>query len=130
MEGWKSSTVPPQNWIGYVLKVLSLYSLFPDELCDTLAGLDKINPWWFNLAVSGWKNYKKCDEDDYILTYQDKEGEWLIAGDIPWQFKTGFREGRKMLMSLGSLLSDFSSIAYFCSCTEATPRKKVAAASV
>ncbi|TYH12620.1 hypothetical protein ES288_A06G081900v1 [Gossypium darwinii] len=27
---------------------------------------------------------KKCDEDDYILTYQDKEGEWLIAGDIPW----------------------------------------------
>ncbi|TYI23859.1 hypothetical protein ES332_A06G194500v1 [Gossypium tomentosum] len=26
---------------------------------------------------------KKCDEDDYILTYQDK-GEWLIAGDIPW----------------------------------------------
>ncbi|TYJ00901.1 hypothetical protein E1A91_A13G116900v1 [Gossypium mustelinum] len=49
---------------------------------------------------------KKCDEDDYILTYQDKEGEWLIAGDIPWQFKTGFREG-----------------------TEAAPRKKVAAAS-
>ncbi|KAK5837989.1 hypothetical protein PVK06_006716 [Gossypium arboreum] len=27
---------------------------------------------------------KKCDEDDYILTYQDKEGEWLTAGDIPW----------------------------------------------
>ncbi|KAG8489955.1 hypothetical protein CXB51_016110 [Gossypium anomalum] len=25
------------------------------------------------------------NEDDYILTYQDKEGEWLIAGDIPWQ---------------------------------------------
>ncbi|TYJ00899.1 hypothetical protein E1A91_A13G116900v1 [Gossypium mustelinum] len=68
---------------------------------------------------------KKCDEDDYILTYQDKEGEWLIAGDIPWhywfqldeanisiagvfprRFKTGFREG-----------------------TEAAPRKKVAAAS-
>ncbi|KAK5771725.1 hypothetical protein PVK06_047967 [Gossypium arboreum] len=68
---------------------------------------------------------KKCDEDDYILTYQDKEGEWLIGGDIPWhywcqldeanisiagvfprRFKTGFREG-----------------------TEAAPRKKVAAAS-
>ncbi|TYI14081.1 hypothetical protein ES332_A08G100900v1 [Gossypium tomentosum] len=31
---------------------------------------------------------KKCDEDDYILTYQDKEGEWLIAGDIPWQLRS------------------------------------------
>ena len=31
---------------------------------------------------------QKCDEDDYTrytLTYQDKEGDWLIAGDIPWQ---------------------------------------------
>ncbi|KAH1083058.1 hypothetical protein J1N35_022819 [Gossypium stocksii] len=47
----------------------------------------------------------------------------------PRRFKISFKEGRKMLMSLGSLLSDFSSIAYFCSCTEAVPRKKVAAAS-
>ncbi|MBA0675976.1 hypothetical protein Goari_017488, partial [Gossypium aridum] len=31
---------------------------------------------------------------------------------VPRRFKTGFREGRKMLMSLGSLLSDFSFIAY------------------
>ncbi|TYI10744.1 hypothetical protein ES332_A09G162400v1 [Gossypium tomentosum] len=35
---YMSMLLPPQNWTGYVLKVLSLYSLFPDELCDTLAG--------------------------------------------------------------------------------------------
>ncbi|XVF48354.1 hypothetical protein PTKIN_Ptkin03bG0183500 [Pterospermum kingtungense] len=35
--------------------------------------------------------YQKFDGDDegdytrYTLTYQDKEGDWLIAGDIPWQ---------------------------------------------
>lgn len=22
----------------------------------------------------------------YTLTYQDKEGDWLIAGDVPWQY--------------------------------------------
>ncbi|VFQ97474.1 unnamed protein product [Cuscuta campestris] len=27
------------------------------------------------------------DEEDveaYALTYQDKEGDWLLAGDVPW----------------------------------------------
>ncbi|TYH07048.1 hypothetical protein ES288_A08G201400v1 [Gossypium darwinii] len=35
---YMSMLLPLQNWTGYVLKVLSLYSLFPDELCGTLAG--------------------------------------------------------------------------------------------
>lgn len=29
------------------------------------------------------KNYK--DGASYALTYQDKEGDWLLAGDVPWQ---------------------------------------------
>ncbi|XP_052886897.1 uncharacterized protein LOC108487634 isoform X2 [Gossypium arboreum] len=39
---YMSMLLPPQNWTGYVLKVLSLYSLFPDELCDTLAGMTNV----------------------------------------------------------------------------------------
>ncbi|PWA84518.1 PB1 domain, AUX/IAA protein [Artemisia annua] len=27
--------------------------------------------------------FGKCYED-VILTYQDKEGDWLLAGDVPW----------------------------------------------
>ncbi|PPD79225.1 hypothetical protein GOBAR_DD23841 [Gossypium barbadense] len=38
-----------------------------------------------NSLITMFAKDKKCDEDDYILTYQDKEGDWLIAGDIPWQ---------------------------------------------
>ncbi|KAK5833813.1 hypothetical protein PVK06_017672 [Gossypium arboreum] len=38
-----------------------------------------------NSFITMFAKDKKCDEDDYILTYQDKEGEWLIAGDIPWE---------------------------------------------
>ncbi|KAK5772173.1 hypothetical protein PVK06_048449 [Gossypium arboreum] len=38
-----------------------------------------------NSLITMFAKDQKCDEDDYILTYQDKEGEWLIAGDIPWE---------------------------------------------
>ncbi|PPS15856.1 hypothetical protein GOBAR_AA04724 [Gossypium barbadense] len=38
-----------------------------------------------NSLITMFAKDKKCDEDDYILTYQDKEGEWLIASDIPWE---------------------------------------------
>ncbi|XP_039007892.1 auxin-responsive protein IAA29-like isoform X1 [Hibiscus syriacus] len=41
-----------------------------------------------NSLITMFAEDKKCADDDYtryILTYQDKEGDWLIAGDIPWQ---------------------------------------------
>ncbi|XP_039052739.1 auxin-responsive protein IAA29-like isoform X3 [Hibiscus syriacus] len=42
-----------------------------------------------NSLIAMFSKDKKCGDDDYtryILTYQDKEGDWLIAGDIPWHF--------------------------------------------
>ncbi|XP_022728837.1 probable LRR receptor-like serine/threonine-protein kinase At1g56130 [Durio zibethinus] len=41
-----------------------------------------------NSLITMFAKRQKSDEDDYrryTLTYQDKEGDWLIAGDIPWQ---------------------------------------------
>ena len=32
---------------------------------------------------------KKTGDDsvaDYELTYQDKDGDWLLAGDVPWRY--------------------------------------------
>lgn len=23
---------------------------------------------------------------DYIITYQDKDGDWMLVGDVPWQY--------------------------------------------
>ncbi|GMJ15857.1 indole-3-acetic acid inducible 29 [Hibiscus trionum] len=40
-----------------------------------------------NSLISIFTKNKKCDEHynaRYTLTYQDKEGDWLVAGDIPW----------------------------------------------
>ncbi|GMI81495.1 indole-3-acetic acid inducible 29 [Hibiscus trionum] len=41
-----------------------------------------------NSLITIFTKDRKCADDDhtrYTLTYQDKEGDWLIAGDIPWQ---------------------------------------------
>ncbi|KAK4365773.1 hypothetical protein RND71_013653 [Anisodus tanguticus] len=33
------------------------------------------------------KSDQSCDENDacFTLSYQDKEGDWMLAGDVPWE---------------------------------------------
>uniref|UniRef100_M1BTY4 Auxin-responsive protein n=2 Tax=Solanum tuberosum TaxID=4113 RepID=M1BTY4_SOLTU len=33
------------------------------------------------------KSHESCDENDgrFTLLYQDKEGDWMLAGDVPWE---------------------------------------------
>ncbi|KAL3500899.1 hypothetical protein ACH5RR_039992 [Cinchona calisaya] len=40
-----------------------------------------------NTLLNMFTKYRKGDKDDgpYILSYLDKEGDWLLAGDVPWQ---------------------------------------------
>ncbi|GAV85705.1 AUX_IAA domain-containing protein [Cephalotus follicularis] len=40
-----------------------------------------------NSLITMFTKYKKGDKDGarYTLTYQDKDGDWLLAGDVPWQ---------------------------------------------
>lgn len=23
---------------------------------------------------------------DFVLTYEDKEGDWMLVGDVPWEY--------------------------------------------
>lgn len=23
---------------------------------------------------------------EYVLTYEDKEGDWMLVGDVPWEY--------------------------------------------
>ncbi|CAN4113027.1 unnamed protein product [Withania somnifera] len=43
--------------------------------------------------------FGKCTEngDAYILTYQDKEGDWLLAGDVPWRTFVGSVQRLKLI---------------------------------
>ncbi|XP_015885846.3 auxin-responsive protein IAA29 isoform X2 [Ziziphus jujuba] len=40
-----------------------------------------------NTLISMFSKYQRCNQNggDYILTYQDKEGDWLLAADVPWK---------------------------------------------
>ncbi|XP_050268416.1 auxin-responsive protein IAA29 [Quercus robur] len=40
-----------------------------------------------NTLISMFEKEAKFDKNgvNYTLTYQDKEGDWLLAGDVPWQ---------------------------------------------
>ncbi|KAK9279377.1 hypothetical protein L1049_013056 [Liquidambar formosana] len=40
-----------------------------------------------NTLISMFIKHQKGDKDGthYTLAYQDKEGDWLLAGDVPWQ---------------------------------------------
>jgi len=26
-----------------------------------------------------------CSEKSHVLTYADKEGDWMMVGDVPWE---------------------------------------------
>ncbi|KAK3040926.1 hypothetical protein RJ639_028800 [Escallonia herrerae] len=38
--------------------------------------------------ISMFAKYQKIDEDgaSYTILYQDREGDWLLARDVPWQY--------------------------------------------
>lgn len=32
----------------------------------------------------GLKNTRLSSE--YVLTYEDKDGDWMLVGDVPWEY--------------------------------------------
>jgi hypothetical protein len=37
------------------------------------------------LAFSGAKSLKLLDNSEYQLTYEDRDGDWMLVGDVPWE---------------------------------------------
>lgn len=47
----------------------------------------KKNVYW---VVLGWISGKYSEREDYngsefVPTYEDKDGDWLLVGDVPWK---------------------------------------------
>ncbi|GAU43829.1 hypothetical protein TSUD_399230 [Trifolium subterraneum] len=69
----------------YLRKVdLKMYKSYP-ELSDALAKM-------FNLFTNGIKDFMKeskvmdlLNSSDYVPTYEDKDGDWMLVGDVPWE---------------------------------------------
>lgn len=33
----------------------------------------------------GYGTPGECSKGMYVLTYEDKEGDWMMVGDVPWE---------------------------------------------
>ncbi|XP_057505580.1 auxin-responsive protein IAA27-like isoform X2 [Actinidia eriantha] len=36
---------------------------------------------------------------EYVLTYEDKDGDWMLVGDVPWEMFTGFCKRLRIMKS-------------------------------
>ncbi|XP_050205601.1 auxin-responsive protein IAA11 isoform X2 [Mercurialis annua] len=54
-----------------------------------------------NIMVDGTRRPKLLDgSSDFVLTYEDKEGDWMLVGDVPWgMFLTSVKRLRIMRTS-------------------------------
>ncbi|KAE8727564.1 Auxin-responsive protein IAA30 [Hibiscus syriacus] len=64
--------------IGRKLDVLGHESYY--DLITTLQHMFHTNIIWAEAEVDGDK-YEKY----HVLTYEDKEGDWMMVGDVPWE---------------------------------------------
>ncbi|XP_059659125.1 probable LRR receptor-like serine/threonine-protein kinase At1g56130 [Cornus florida] len=60
-----------------------------------------------NTLITMFARYQKSDKDGvrYTLTYQDKDGDWLLAGDVPWQTFIESVQRMEILRSVMGILS-------------------------
>ncbi|XP_022759637.1 auxin-responsive protein IAA20-like [Durio zibethinus] len=64
--------------IGRKLDLLAHESYY--ELIRTLEYMFNTNIIWAEAEVDG-DHYEKY----HVLTYEDKEGDWMMVGDVPWE---------------------------------------------
>ncbi|KAK8509742.1 hypothetical protein V6N11_058144 [Hibiscus sabdariffa] len=85
--------------IGRKLDLLAHDSYY--DLIRTLQHMFNTNIIWAEAEVDG-NHYEKY----HVLTYEDKEGDWMMVGDVPWDCKnTSGEEKKKKVDSLAILLA-------------------------
>ncbi|KAA0049307.1 hypothetical protein IC582_012639 [Cucumis melo] len=65
----------------YLRKIdLSLYKGYP-ELLQTLEDM-------FKFTVGEYSEREGYKGSEYVPTYEDKDGDWMLVGDVPWEMFT------------------------------------------
>lgn len=61
----------------YLRKIdLKVYTCYP-ELLNALENM-------FQLTIGKYSEREGYDGSDYAPTYEDKDGDWMLVGDVPW----------------------------------------------
>ncbi|CAN6905824.1 unnamed protein product [Brassica oleracea] len=58
---------------------IDLYSL--SGYHDLITTLD----YMFNASILWAEEEEMCSEKSHVLTYADKEDDWMMVGDVPWE---------------------------------------------
>lgn len=62
----------------YLRKIdVSLYKGYP-ELLQTLEDM-------FKFTVGEYSEREGYKGSEYVPTYEDKDGDWMLVGDVPWE---------------------------------------------
>ncbi|XVF80894.1 hypothetical protein PTKIN_Ptkin15bG0111600 [Pterospermum kingtungense] len=63
---------------AYLRKIdLKVYRSYP-ELFKALENM-------FKLTIGAYSEREGYNGSDYAPTYEDKDGDWMLAGDVPWE---------------------------------------------
>lgn len=62
-------------------------SFFPNVLPSSSVGLNGVN----HGIIAGADRHSKLFDgsSNFVLTYEDKEGDWMLVGDVPWWYVFG-----------------------------------------
>ncbi|KAH9785580.1 auxin-responsive protein IAA4 [Citrus sinensis] len=62
----------------YLRKIdLKVYTCYP-ELLNALENM-------FQLTIGKYSEREGYNGSDYAPTYEDKDGDWMLVGDVPWE---------------------------------------------
>lgn len=62
----------------YLRKIdLRVYKSYP-ELLNALQNM-------FKCTIGVYSEREGYNGSDYVPTYEDKDGDWMLAGDVPWE---------------------------------------------
>ena len=51
-----------------------------------LAGRSIINMWYDYADVMEYHQRIPREKAAHILTYEDQDGDWMMVGDVPWEY--------------------------------------------
>lgn len=61
---------------GFVLVVKYKFVILFEGKCDSQGMMDFMNES---------KLMDLLNSSDYVPTYEDKDGDWMLVGDVPWE---------------------------------------------
>lgn len=41
--------------------------------------------FFFSICAGELSRKEGCNGSEYAITYEDRDGDWMLVGDVPWE---------------------------------------------